>query len=114
MRRRVVVTGLGAVTPLGVGAAELHERWAAGVCGIENGEGRCREFVATDHLSVKEARRADRFTQLALVASIEALADAGWGAELPYEASRIGSMIVQAAFSWSSRIKRVVSPRIIS
>ena len=89
----VVVTGIGAITPLGLGAATLHERWAAGVCGIENGEGRCREFVATDHLSVKEARRADRFTQLALVASIEALADAGWGAELPYEASRIGSMI---------------------
>ena len=55
----VVVTGIGAVTPLGLGAATLHERWAAGVCGIENGEGRCREFVATDHLSVKEARRAD-------------------------------------------------------
>src|ERR1039457_2730299 len=89
----VVVTGIGAITPLGLGAATLYERWAAGVCGIENGEGRCREFVATDHLSVKEARRADRFTQLALVASIEALADAGWGAELPYEASRIGSMI---------------------
>ena len=71
----------------------LHERWAAGVCGIEDGEGRCREFVATDHLSVKEARRADRFTQLAIVASIEALADAGWGEGLPYEAARIGSII---------------------
>jgi len=45
--------------------------------------GRCREFVATDHLSVKEARRADRFTQLALVASIEALADAGWARSSP-------------------------------
>ena len=89
----VVVTGIGAITPLGLGAATLHERWAAGVCGIEDGEGRCREFVATDHLSVKEARRADRFTQLALVASVEALTDAGWGEELPYEATRIGSMI---------------------
>src|ERR1700680_3422673 len=89
----VVVTGLGAVTPLGVGATVLHERWAAGVCGIEDGEGRCREFVATDHLSVKEARRADRFTQLALVASIEALADAGWDEELPYEAAQVGSMV---------------------
>jgi 3-oxoacyl-[acyl-carrier-protein] synthase II len=89
----VVVTGIGAVTPLGIGAPALHERWAAGVCGIEDGEGRCREFVATDHLSVKDARRADRFTQLAIVASIEALADAGWEQELPYEATRIGSII---------------------
>ncbi len=89
----VVVTGLGAITPLGMGATTLHERWAAGVCGIEDGEGRCLQFVATDHLSVKEARRADRFTQLAIVASIEAVADAGWGEELPYEATQIGSMI---------------------
>jgi 3-oxoacyl-[acyl-carrier-protein] synthase II len=89
----VVVTGIGAVTPLGVGAPTLHERWAAGICGIEDGEGRCREFVAADHLSVKDARRADRFTQLAIVASIEALADAGWDQGLPYEATRIGSII---------------------
>ena len=75
----VVVTGVGAVTPLGIGAPALHERWAAGVCGIEDGEGRCREFVATEHLSVKEARRADRFTQLALVASTRRSRDAGWG-----------------------------------
>jgi 3-oxoacyl-[acyl-carrier-protein] synthase II len=89
----VVVTGIGAVTPLGIGATPLHERWAAGICGIEDGEGRCREFVATEHLSVKDARRADRFTQLALVASIEALLDAGWEDGLPYDAGRIGSII---------------------
>ena len=89
----VVVTGVGAVTPLGIGAPTLHERWAAGVCGIEDGEGRCREFIATEHLSVKDARRADRFTQLAIVASIEALADAGWEHELPYDGGRIGSII---------------------
>jgi 3-oxoacyl-[acyl-carrier-protein] synthase II len=89
----VVVTGIGAVSPLGIGAPALYERWAAGVCGIEDGEGRCREFVPTEHLSVKDARRADRFTQLALVASIEALADAGWAQELPYDPSQIGSII---------------------
>ena len=88
----VVVTGIGAVTPLGIGATALYERWAAGVCGIEDGEGRCREFTATDHLSVKDARRADRFTQFALVASIEALASAGWDQGLPYEATRVGSI----------------------
>jgi len=89
----IAVTGVGAVTPLGIGAPALFERWAAGDCGIEDGEGRCRDFVATEHLSVKDARRADRFTQLALVASTEALADAGWDEELPYDAGRIGSII---------------------
>src|ERR1700733_3945016 len=89
----IAVTGIGAVTPLGLGAPALYERWAAGVCGIADGEGRCDEFVPAEHLSVKDARRADRFTQLALVASIEALADAGWEADLPYDARRIGVII---------------------
>jgi 3-oxoacyl-[acyl-carrier-protein] synthase II len=89
----VVVTGVGAVTPLGVGATTLHERWSAGVCGIENGEGACNEFVASDHFSVKEARRADRFAQLVLVAAREALADAGWEDDLPYEPDSIGAII---------------------
>jgi 3-oxoacyl-[acyl-carrier-protein] synthase II len=89
----IVVTGVGAVTPLGVGAAVLHERWTAGVVGIADGEGRCREFDPAEHLSVKGARRADRFTQLALVASIEAIADAGWDVGLPYDPGRIGAII---------------------
>ena len=89
----VVVTGIGAVTPLGIGAPTLFERWAAGEVGIADGQGRCREFDPTDHLSVKDARRADRFTQLALVASIEALADAGWDAGLPYDSTEVGAII---------------------
>jgi 3-oxoacyl-[acyl-carrier-protein] synthase II len=89
----VVVTGVGAVTPLGVGAALLHERWAVGVCGIVNGEGRCDEFEPTDHFTVKEARRADRFAQLVLVASHEALRAAGWDDGLPYDAADIGAII---------------------
>jgi 3-oxoacyl-[acyl-carrier-protein] synthase II len=93
MQRRVVITGVGAVTPLGVGARTLHERWTAGTSGIEDGEGACTEFEPTEHLTVKEVRRADRFTQMALVASDEALAEAGWDGELPYEASRVGSII---------------------
>ena len=46
--------------------------------GIEDGYGRASEFEPTEHLSVKEARRSDRFTQFALAASKEALEDAGW------------------------------------
>ena len=93
LTREIAVTGVGAVTPLGVGASVLHERWAAGECGIVDGEGRCGDFDPAEHLSVKGARRADRFTQLALVASIEALADAGWADGLPYEPEQIGSII---------------------
>jgi 3-oxoacyl-[acyl-carrier-protein] synthase II len=89
----VVVTGVGAVSPLGIGATKLHERWAAGVCGIVDGEGRCSEFEPTDHFTVKEARRADRFTQLILVASREALADAGWDGDPPYPVEEVGTII---------------------
>jgi 3-oxoacyl-[acyl-carrier-protein] synthase II len=93
VKRRVVITGLGAVTPLGVGAPVVHERWAAGVCAIADGAAACRDFEPKDFLSVKEARRLDRFSQLALVAAAEALAQAGWGEELPYDPLRIGCVI---------------------
>jgi 3-oxoacyl-[acyl-carrier-protein] synthase II len=91
--RDVVITGLGAVTPLGVGAPTLIERWTAGESGIEDGLGRCREFEPTDHLSRREARRADRFTQLALVAAQEAIDDAGWEDPPPYDDGDIGCVI---------------------
>ncbi len=91
MKRHVVVTGIGAVTPLGVGARTLYERWRAGARGIEGGEAVATEFDPTEHLSVKETRRADRFSQFAMVAGDEALEDAGWNRdELPYDPARIG------------------------
>ncbi len=93
MKRTVAITGLGAVTPLGVGASTLSERWTAGESGIEDGLGRCRDFEPTEHMTRREARRADRFTQLAVVAADEALAQAGWGEEPPYDTTRIGCVI---------------------
>ena len=47
MSRRVVITGIGAVTPLGVGANTTWERWVAGTSGIEDGLGRADEFYPT-------------------------------------------------------------------
>ncbi len=97
MQRRelpdVVVTGIGAVTPLGVGARTLHDRWTAGTSAFRDGEAPCADFEPTDHLSKKEARRADRFTQFGVVASDEALAMAGWDDELPYDPFRIGCVL---------------------
>ena len=93
-KRRVVITGIGAVTPLGVGARLLHERWAQGVSGVSERDGQaagyCETFDPAEHLSVKEARRLDRFAQLAVVAADEAIADAGWSDGLPYDPMRIG------------------------
>src|SRR5918994_3608292 len=93
MTRRVVITGLGAVTPLGVGTDALIERWSAGECGIEDGEGRANEFDPAEFLTRKEARRSDRFAQFAIAAADEAVAQAGWSDGLPYEPSRVGSVI---------------------
>jgi 3-oxoacyl-[acyl-carrier-protein] synthase II len=92
-RRKVVVTGVGAVSPLGVGADTLHERWAEGVVGIADGAGACRDFEAKDFLTVKEARRLDRFAQFAVVSSGEALGQAGWDGEAPYDPMRIGCVV---------------------
>jgi 3-oxoacyl-[acyl-carrier-protein] synthase II len=94
MSRRVVITGVGAVTPLGIGSDPLIDRWAAGESGIVDGYGRCLDFDANDFLSKKEVRRADRFTQLAIVAGDEAVKQAfGAEVELPYDPYRVGCVI---------------------
>lgn len=87
--RRVVVTGLGAVSPCG---ADVPSTWSA-ICAGRSGIGRITAFDTTDwavqiageasdfdpeaHFPRKELRRLDRFSQFALVAAREALADAG-------------------------------------
>lgn len=93
MSRRIVVTGVGAITPLGVGARTAFERWVSGESGLEGGAGRCDEFAPTEFMSKKEARRTDRFTQLAIAAAGEALAEAGFDDDPPPNADRVGCII---------------------
>ncbi|MDT7729674.1 MAG: 3-oxoacyl-[acyl-carrier-protein] synthase [Actinomycetota bacterium] len=93
MRRRVVVTGIGAVTPLGVGAEALHHGAVAGKNGVTGGIGRCADFDASALLSRREARRMDRFCQLAVVAADEAVRQAGWVDGPPAPAQRVHCII---------------------
>ena len=81
------------MSPLGLGAQPLYERWLTGESGIETGIGPCLEFEPLDCLSRREVRRTDRFTQLAATACHEALDHAGWLEQLPYEPKRIGCLI---------------------
>jgi 3-oxoacyl-[acyl-carrier-protein] synthase II len=92
-RPQVCVTGMGAVTPLGNDATASSDRLAAGVCAVEDGFGRCKEFAAEERLTRKEIRRLDRFAQLALCAAEEAMEQAGWLHELPGDPRRIGCVV---------------------
>jgi len=92
--RRVVVTGFGVVSPLGVGASTLMDRWCNGESGIVDGLGACTDFEPSEFLTKKEIKRYDRFTQFAVVAIDEALEMAGWKKDgLPVSGDRIGCVI---------------------
>src|SRR5262245_176523 len=93
MTSRVVITGVGAVTPYGPGADALHREWSAGHVAIEGGQARCEGFEPATHLSRKECAITDRFTQLTLVAGDEAVAQAGWMSNPPCEPDDIGAVI---------------------
>jgi 3-oxoacyl-[acyl-carrier-protein] synthase II len=71
----------------------LHREWSAGHVAIERGRARCEGFDPSDHLSRKECAISDRFTQLALVAGDEAVAQAGWPANPPCEPDDVGVVI---------------------
>lgn len=87
--KRVVVTGIGALTPLGNTVSESWNGLINGVSGadfitlFDSSKFKTRfacelkNFEATDFLDRKEARKLDRFTQTALIASDQAVADAG-------------------------------------
>jgi len=89
MSRRVVITGMGAITPLGHDLPSTWEGIVAGRSGVApitkfdttgyrtTIAAEVKGFKATDHFPAKEARRTDEFVQYALVASREAVRDAG-------------------------------------
>jgi 3-oxoacyl-[acyl-carrier-protein] synthase II len=102
-RRRVVITGLGAVTPLGL---DVETTWA-NLIGGRSGAGpitqfdssdyavhfacEVKDFDATDFIDRKQARRMDRFAHLIVAAARQAEADSG--IEIEPEAARIGAAI---------------------
>lgn len=104
MKNRVVITGLGAVTPIGIGKDEFWNALLAGQTGI----GKITRFDATDfstqiagevknfepalYMDKKEAKRMDRFTQFAIAASKMALEDSKLDLDNE-DRTRIGTLI---------------------
>jgi 3-oxoacyl-[acyl-carrier-protein] synthase II len=88
-KRRVVVTGLGVVSPVGIGTSTAWANLVAGKSGISRITkfdpsafssqiaGEVKDFNVEDFISAKEARRMDTFIQYGLAAGIEAFKDSG-------------------------------------
>ena len=88
-KRRVVITGLGLITPVGIGVESSWKNLLNGVSGISNitkfdttgfksqVAGEVKNFNPDLYLNPKDSRRMDTFMQFGLVAGIEALKDSG-------------------------------------
>ena len=103
-RRRVVITGVGAVTPIGLTAADSWQAVKDGVCGVApitqfDSSGlkvhlaaEVKGFDPENYMGKPEAKRMGRFTQLALVSAQEAMASAGFTLD-EAEADRCGVIV---------------------
>lgn len=104
MSRRVVVTGMGCVTPIGIGKDSFWSSLLAGKSGIgpitrfdatdypTQIAAEVKDFLPEDYIDKKEARKMDRFTQLAVAASNIAMKDAGLKIE-DLQAERFGVIL---------------------
>ena len=104
-KRRVVITGMGAVTPIGLTAAESWAAAKAGVCGIGpitqydpsamkvKLAAEVKNFVPEQYMEKRDVRKTDRFVQLALAAAAEAMGQSGLDmqAEDPFRCATIVS-----------------------
>ena len=89
MEEKIVITGLGAVTPVGIGVPEFWKNLTEGVCGISKIEkegcedlavqiaGQVKNFVPENYMPKKLVREMDTFMQYAFAAADEAVKDSG-------------------------------------
>lgn len=89
MERRVVVTGMGAITPIGNNVEEFFNGLIEGKCGIDNITlfdtekfkvklaAEVKEYNPEEHFDRRSAKRLDRFSQFAMIAAREAIKDSG-------------------------------------
>lgn len=104
MNRRVVITGMGCITPLGNSVEEFWKGIEEGKCGIDeitafdttdhkvHLAGEAKDFVPENYIDKKEAKRMDRFTQFALAAAKEVMEDSKLNVE-EIDATRFGVIV---------------------
>jgi len=104
LKKRVVVTGLGAITPIGMGKQEFWQALLEGKSGVARITrfdptdyttqiaGEVKNFDATQYIDKKEAKRMDRFTQFAIAAAKMALEDSGLDLKTE-DLQRIGTVV---------------------
>ncbi|TNE62001.1 MAG: beta-ketoacyl-[acyl-carrier-protein] synthase II [Alphaproteobacteria bacterium] len=130
--RRVVVTGLGMVSPLACGVNETWSRLIEGqsgagpvtlfdttdfpckvACEVKLGDGTNGTFNADDWMDAREQRRVDTFILFGMAAATQALRDAGWESPGDEESLRTGVMIGAGigGLKWISEMSLVLNER---